>query len=739
MVQNSKSKSEEIESLRKELELSRANFHSFLDNINQATAIFKATDDGNDFVFTFFNSFAESLEKVSRKDLLGKTITESFPNVEEFGLLSIFQDVWKTGKAKIHPTKFYEDDRITRWLENYVFKLPDGQIVVVYKDISGVDFPESNPNPVIRVSYKGEILYSNPASKEILSKWNFKKGKLNDKKILSIIKEISSSNQSMIIEYELDGKTILLTFSPISNFDYINIYGLDISKQSNSEKKLKKSLKEIILLSKFPEENPNPVMRITTDGKVVFQNKSSIKILEIWEFSDGYIHSENILIFLKTLKTVPRKLIFDVKVYDILYSVSIVPIKDTQFLNVYALDITERTEATQELIQSKNKYFNLFTNLLDGFAYCKIIKDSNGIPNDFKYIDINPSFTRLIGLSRQMCIGKLVTELFPTIRDEPTDWFEIYGEVALSGKEKYIESYFEALQKHFSIFIYRPEPDHFVTVFRDITERIKTNEELERRVKVRTQDLNDVLAQEILYKEQLLISSQFKSEFMASMSHELRTPLNSIIGFTDVILERISGEINERQEKYLNNVKTSAMHLLELINDVLDIAKIEAGKMDLQYEDFNLSDILKKVDAMIQPLYKNKNLKFEITKIDKKKVIRIDSRRFMEILYNLLSNAIKYTKKGEVKLKILERKDEWEFNIIDSGIGIANEDFPLIFKEFKRIQSDYSSPQEGTGLGLPLTKKFIEIHGGSLSFTSELGKGSTFTFTIPKSENSKTS
>lgn len=258
------------------------------------------------------------------------------------------------------------------------------------------------------------------------------------------------------------------------------------------------------------------------------------------------------------------------------------------------------------------------------------------------------------------------------------------------------------------------------------------NQKLEQQVKIKTKELNDALEQEKLYKIQLLKSSQFKSEFMASMSHELRTPLTSIIGFTDVILERIGGEINEEQEKYLTNVKSSALHLLDLINDVLDISKIESGKMEVHIEDVNLSMVINQVDIMVKLMYKKKNLKIEIMEIDKKKVIQIDRKKFMEILYNLLCNAIKYTREGGIKLEILENEDDWIFNIIDTGIGIAKEDYDIVFKEFKRVKTEYTYSIEGTGLGLPLTKKLIELHGGNIFFTSELGKGSTFTFTLPK-------
>ncbi|MHA1522363.1 MAG: ATP-binding protein [Promethearchaeota archaeon] len=276
-------------------------------------------------------------------------------------------------------------------------------------------------------------------------------------------------------------------------------------------------------------------------------------------------------------------------------------------------------------------------------------------------------------------------------------------------------------------------------VFRDISDRKKAeklnlefNKQLKEEVKNKTRKLTEIFEDQKLYQEQLLKSSQFKSEFMASMSHELRTPLNSIIGFTDVVLERISGEINEEQEEYLTNVKTSAMHLLDLINDVLNIAKIESGKLEMDIQDVNLSNVFSQIDTMLKPHYQKKNLKFEIPIIDKEKTVRVDRLRFKEILFNLLNNAVKYTKEGFIKLVFSESETYWKFDVIDTGIGIKEDDFDLLFKDFKRIKSEYVASIEGTGLGLSLTKKLVGLHGGKISFRSEFGIGSTFTFTIPK-------
>jgi len=247
-----------------------------------------------------------------------------------------------------------------------------------------------------------------------------------------------------------------------------------------------------------------------------------------------------------------------------------------------------------------------------------------------------------------------------------------------------------------------------------------------------SRDFTDINEQQKLYQEQILKSSQFKSDFMASMSHELRTPLNSIIGFSDILLEKYYGDLNKKQYHYVNNVRTSADHLLDLINDILDISKIEAGKMELNITNIQLSKIIKTVENTLKPDLQKKNLTFEVIGLRDKILIQADSVRLQEIMFNLLSNAVKYTKEGGIKIEIIESQNNWTFNVKDTGIGIKEEDFDLVFQDFKRVQSDYMATIEGTGLGLSLTEKLVELHGGNLSFTSEFDKGSTFTFTIPK-------
>ena len=232
--------------------------------------------------------------------------------------------------------------------------------------------------------------------------------------------------------------------------------------------------------------------------------------------------------------------------------------------------------------------------------------------------------------------------------------------------------------------------------------------------------------------EQAQEADRLKSAFLASMSHELRTPLNSIIGFTGILLQGLVGSFNEEQTKQLRMVQSSASHLLELINDVLDISKIEAGQLVTTSEKFDLSQLLEKVVQTVTPLASKKdlNLLLEIeTGIGQ---ITSDRRRVEQILLNLINNAIKFTEKGEVRI-ICRSKKQWiETSVVDTGIGIKEDDQKYLFKPFQQVNTGLSRLYEGTGLGLAICKRLVEKLGGTIGVRSEWGKGSTFMFTLPK-------
>lgn len=227
-------------------------------------------------------------------------------------------------------------------------------------------------------------------------------------------------------------------------------------------------------------------------------------------------------------------------------------------------------------------------------------------------------------------------------------------------------------------------------------------------------------------------ASRTKSEFLSNMSHELRTPLNSIIGFSDVLAEETFGPVNEKQKKYVSNISKSGRHLLSLINDILDLSKIEAGKMTLNPEKFEIGESLDEVKSTISPLARKKDIKLTIKLVPDEIVINADKGKFKQIVYNLLGNAIKFTgNEGSVAMSASLQEEYVHIEVKDTGIGISKTDQNKLFKIFTQVDSSNCRVYEGTGLGLVLVKNLVEQHNGKIWVKSEVGSGSSFIFELP--------
>jgi GAF domain-containing protein/anti-sigma regulatory factor (Ser/Thr protein kinase) len=227
-------------------------------------------------------------------------------------------------------------------------------------------------------------------------------------------------------------------------------------------------------------------------------------------------------------------------------------------------------------------------------------------------------------------------------------------------------------------------------------------------------------------------ANRHKSEFLANMSHELRTPLTAIIGFSEVLSDKIFGELNEKQDEYIGDIVSSGRHLLSLINDILDLSKVEAGRMDLDLTKFDVPMAIENALILIRERATRHGIKVHHRIDERLGEVVGDERKFKQILLNLLSNAVKFTSEGgRIDIDAVLSKDSVEILVSDTGIGIAPEHQETIFEEFRQVGTDASKKREGTGLGLTLTKKFVEVHGGTIRVESVVGKGSTFTFTLP--------
>jgi signal transduction histidine kinase/CheY-like chemotaxis protein len=283
------------------------------------------------------------------------------------------------------------------------------------------------------------------------------------------------------------------------------------------------------------------------------------------------------------------------------------------------------------------------------------------------------------------------------------------------------------------------EPDVLIGAFNEMLGQIeereaalrKVHEELEKRVQTRTAELGAVNKALELQNREVERATRLKSKFLASMSHELRTPLNAIVGFSDILAEETAGELNEKQKRFINHIKQGSSHLLQLINDILDLSKIEAGQLELRCEDFQVREALPEVLSTIRPLAMAKNIEVR-QRMETDCAVYADRVRFKQVLYNLISNAVKFTpKQGHIDIDCGEDGDSVRISVIDTGIGIRVEDQAVIFEEFRQVEGASDTTQEGTGLGLSITKRLVEQQGGKISVESEPGKGSRFTFTLP--------
>ncbi|WP_321418669.1 ATP-binding protein [uncultured Methanomethylovorans sp.] len=373
------------------------------------------------------------------------------------------------------------------------------------------------------------------------------------------------------------------------------------------------------------------------------------------------------------------------------------------------VDITQKKEEEKKIKDEITTWRMLFEQSLDGL----VLIDQTG-----KVFKANQKFAEMLGYSLdeihelhiwdwdaffsrdhllEMIKGadskKIISETCHRRKDGILTNVEIHGDLVIFEEKKFI-----------------------FCVCRDITKRKQ--------------------AEEILLHAKLIAenASRSKGEFLSTMSHELRTPLNSIIGFSDILLIGTVGNLNEKQTKYIYNISNSGHHLLKIINDILDFSKVEAGKMELNFEYFPISNAIEEVKTLISPLAFKKNIEIDVKIEPELGSIKADRTKFNQILNNLLSNAIKFTPdKGKVSITAKRIGHVIEVSVIDRGIGIAMNDLSKLFQPFKQLNSYMTREHEGTGLGLVLVKKYVEMHGGKIWVTSEVGKGTKFTFTIQDS------
>jgi signal transduction histidine kinase len=262
-------------------------------------------------------------------------------------------------------------------------------------------------------------------------------------------------------------------------------------------------------------------------------------------------------------------------------------------------------------------------------------------------------------------------------------------------------------------------------VSRGLRRRIVENaKELEAKVSERTQELKEA-------NMELAVASSHKSEFLANMSHELRTPLNAILGYTELIVDKVYGDVSEKIQAVLERLEQNGRHLLGLINDVLDLSKVEAGQLTLSLNDYSMKEVVQTVFTAVESLAAEKNLELKEMVSPDLTPGKGDEQRIVQVLLNLVGNAIKFSEEGEVRVEVTVSNDTFLISVSDTGIGLSEADQKRIFEEFQQVDSSNIRKKGGTGLGLSIAKKIVEMHGGRIWVESTLEKGSTFRFTLP--------
>lgn len=468
------------------------------------------------------------------------------------------------------------------------------------------------------------------------------------------------------------------------------------------------------------EASLDPLVTISAQGKITDVNEASVQATGLpreqligTDFSDYFTEPEKARAgyqkvfsegFVRDYPLAIRHVTG--RIMDVLYNAAVYKDDKGKVLGVFAAarDVTVQKQASQYA-----------RSLIEASLDPLVTISAQG-----KITDVNEASVQATGIRREQLIGTDFSDYFT----EPDKARAGYQKVFSEG---FVRDYPLAIRHvtgriadvHYNASVYKDDKGKVLGVFaaaRDVTERKR-------------------------FEQSLQEASRAKSEFLANMSHELRTPLNGIIGFTEFLIDEKPGPLTAKQKEYLNDVLNSARHLLQLINDVLDLAKVEAGKMELHLELFPVSKAVEEVAAVIKGIAHKKRIALAIGIESGLEAVKLDQHKFKQVLYNLLSNAVKFTDEGgKVSLSArVCRPNRLEVRVRDTGIGIKPEDLGRLFTEFEQLDSGTARRFEGTGLGLALTKKIVEFQGGQIAVESEADRGSTFTVTLPLAVQERTS
>ncbi|MEA1897232.1 MAG: PAS domain S-box protein [Bacteroidota bacterium] len=769
------------------------NYQDIFEHINDCVAVYKAINNGKDFVFTEFNCAAEKLEKVKKKNLIGKNVKEVFPGIEKFGLLEVFQRVWKSGKPELFPVHFYEDNKIKAWRENFIYKLPDGQIIAIYNDLTEAkqreedvekekdrfkEFIELLPEMVCEADLDGKIILANiQAFKQFqftqkdldqgitLDKLfiprDLRRARVNLKKK---IKGLDIPTQEYTVRRKDNSTFPALTYFSVfhRNGKPAGVRGVmvDITDRKKQEQALEV---EKAYLEQLFDEAPEAIVQIV-NNKIARINK---EFTRLFGYSDKESVGQNIDKLLPNADqyldatTISKKISMGDKVYaevirhsksgnPINVSIMGTPVKmDNKVIGNFGIyrDITERIKAEkiQQLINNISTAVLTSGNLEGLLDIVKqeldTVLDTTNLFIAFYNKEDNtlyfPFFVDEKDKFEEISIEKTITGYVikserPVLLKHPDlEKLENEGEIDLIGSPSKV---WLGVPLHTKGEIFG-----VISLQSYDNENAFSEDDLDILVFVSNQI--SLAITKIHAEDNLRIAKQkaeeaaiAKQQFLSTMSHEIRTPMNAVIGMSQLLLEI---EPRPDQLEYLTALKYSGETLLALINDILDYSKLESDKVILEKLNINPLSIVKEIIKVLTLKAKERDNVLKLGRSEGiPKIVIGDKVRLGQILTNLIGNAIKFTTKGKIEVCLeLEKETEQEciikFLVKDTGIGISKDKLDIIFDSFTQERSDITRRFGGSGLGLAISKKLVEIQKGEIHVSSVPNKGSTFSFTIP--------
>ncbi|MCF8302941.1 MAG: PAS domain S-box protein [Bacteroidales bacterium] len=657
--------------LRENLKENEYRFRQLFQNMSNSVAVYKAVNNGKDFEIIDFNAAAELAEKINKEEVLGKKVTEVFPGVKDIGLFDVFKRVWETGEAEHHPISKYKDNRISGWRNNYVFKLPTGEIVALYDDVT----EQKQAEEKLRESeQKFRDIFNNTGDAIVIQDMQGYFKEVND----IACKRSGYSREELLNKHHFDIESPEFTHR--------------IEERLNIMKQKGEATFETVFRRKDGSKMPvEGIARLT-------EYEGETAILSVVRDITERIKTE--------------------KVKQLLYNVSQLSIKDMS-LKEYLRNIHREVS---EIMRADNFYIAFYDKNTDKYTLPYHADKYDDLTTD-EPMSLKNTLTDYI---RKTGEAKLLTEeterelrkkekikvvgtpspvwIGAPIRDSSAN--EVTGVIALQDYED--KKAYDHDDLHTLSII--------ATNIGSFIERINHLENLKKA------------------KEKAEESDRLKTAFLANMSHEIRTPMNGILGFTDLLRET---DIScEQKDQYTEIIHKSGQRLMNTVNDIVEISKIEAGIISLQKSATNVNKVVKELVNFFCSETQKYGLTLELDQLlpEYASTIFTDQSKLESILTNLIKNGIKYTDSGSIHVGCRMKDQFVEFYVKDTGIGVPENRRDAIFNRFEQADVSDTRAFEGSGLGLAICKSYVEMLGGEIGLESEENKGSTFYFTLPVSK-----